>query len=69
MRRLSDAFRLRTATILDQITPHGSNAISLTKVAAELPLIAIAEIVGVPQKDRAMYCSNGATERSVVPTT
>lgn len=51
--RLADAFRMRTAIILDQITPLGACDF-VTSVAAELPLIAIAEIVGVPQEDRAM---------------
>ncbi|MXW62930.1 MAG: cytochrome P450 [Acidimicrobiaceae bacterium] len=49
--RLTDAFRLRTTTILDQVTPLGSCDF-VTRVASELPLIAIAEIVGVPQEDR-----------------
>ena len=53
VRRLSDAVRLRTTTILDQITPHGSCDF-VTRIAAELPLIAIADIVGVPQEDRAL---------------
>ncbi|MEZ5165500.1 MAG: cytochrome P450 [Acidimicrobiales bacterium] len=51
IRRLEDAFRLRTTAILDQVTPHGSCDF-VTAVAAELPLMAIAEIVGVPQDDR-----------------
>ena len=50
--RLTDAFRLRTAAILDRTTPLGSCDF-ITSVAAELPLIAIAEIVGVPEDDRA----------------
>ena len=51
VRRLTDAFRLRTTSILDQITPLGGCDF-VTSVAAELPLMAIAEIVGVPQEDR-----------------
>ncbi len=50
--RLTDAFRLRTTAILDRITPLGSCDF-ITSIAAELPLIAIAEIVGVPEEDRA----------------
>ncbi|MCQ3807236.1 MAG: cytochrome P450 [Acidimicrobiaceae bacterium] len=49
--RLADAFRLRTTAILDRITPLG-HCDFVTSVAAELPLIAIAEIVGVPLEDR-----------------
>ena len=49
--RLADAFRLRTTAILDRITPLGHGDF-VTSVAAELPLIAIAEIVGVPLEDR-----------------
>lgn len=51
IRRLEDAFRLRTTTLLDQVTPLGSCDF-VTSIAAELPLMAIAEIVGVPQEDR-----------------
>lgn len=51
IRRLEDAFRLRTTTLLDEITPLGECDF-VTGVAAELPLMAIAEIVGVPQTDR-----------------
>ena len=51
VRRLEDTFRLRTSTILDRITPTGS-ADFVVDVAAELPLMAIAEIIGVPQEDR-----------------
>ena len=53
VRRLTDTFRLRTTTILDQTTPLGSCDF-VTRIAAELPLIAIADIVGVPQEDRAL---------------
>ena len=53
VRRLTDAFRLRTTAILDQATPLGSCDF-VTRIAAELPLIAIADIVGVPQEDRAL---------------
>jgi cholest-4-en-3-one 26-monooxygenase len=51
IRRLEDAFRLRTTAILDQVTPAGSCDF-VTSVAAELPLMAIAEIIGVPVEDR-----------------
>ena len=49
--RLTDAFRLRTTAILDRITPLG-HCDFVTSIASELPLIAIAEIVGVPLEDR-----------------
>lgn len=51
VRRLEDAFRLRATTLLDQVTPDGQCDF-VTSVSAELPLMAIAEIVGVPQEDR-----------------
>jgi cholest-4-en-3-one 26-monooxygenase len=51
VRRLEDAFRLRTTALLDEVTPHGACDF-VTSIAAELPLMAIAEIVGVPQEDR-----------------
>jgi cholest-4-en-3-one 26-monooxygenase len=51
VRRLEAAFRLRTTALLDQVTPHGGCDF-VTSIAAELPLMAIAEIVGVPQEDR-----------------
>lgn len=51
VRRLEDAFRLRTTALLDEVTPKGECDF-VTAVAAELPLMAIAEIVGVPQEDR-----------------
>lgn len=51
IRRLEDAFRLRTTTILDRVTPNGACDF-VVDVAAELPLMAIAEIIGVPQEDR-----------------
>lgn len=51
VRRLEDAFRLRTTAILDQVTPKGECDF-VTSVSAELPLMAIAEIVGVPEADR-----------------
>lgn len=51
VRRLEDAFRLRTTALLDEVTPHGECDF-VTSIAAELPLMAIAEIVGVPQEDR-----------------
>ena len=51
VRRLEDAFRLRTTALLDVVTPAGECDF-VTSIAAELPLMAIAEIVGVPQEDR-----------------
>ncbi len=51
VRRLEDAFRLRTTALLDEVTPRGECDF-VTSIAAELPLMAIAEIVGVPQEDR-----------------
>ena len=51
VRRLEDAFRLRTTALLDVVTPKGECDF-VTSIAAELPLMAIAEIVGVPQEDR-----------------
>lgn len=51
VRRLEDAFRLRTTALLDEVTPKGECDF-VTSIAAELPLMAIAEIVGVPQEDR-----------------
>ncbi len=51
VRRLEDAFRLRTTSLLDAVTPDGKCDF-VTSIAAELPLMAIAEIVGVPQEDR-----------------
>ena len=51
IQRLEDAFRLRTTALLDQVTPNGECDF-VTSIAAELPLMAIAEIVGVPQEDR-----------------
>ena len=51
VRRLEDAFRLRTTALLDEVTPKGECDF-VTSIAAELPLMAIAEIVGVPQDDR-----------------
>ncbi len=51
VRRLSETLRLRTTTILDRVAPHGACDF-VTEVAADLPLMAIADIVGVPQEDR-----------------
>lgn len=51
VRRLEDAFRLRTTAILDRVTPLGECDF-VTSIAAELPLMAIAEIVGVPTEER-----------------
>jgi len=51
VRRLSETLRLRTTTILDRVAPRGACDF-VTEVAADLPLMAIADIVGVPQEDR-----------------
>jgi cholest-4-en-3-one 26-monooxygenase len=51
VRRLEEAFRLRTTAILDRVTPLGECDF-VTAIAAELPLMAIAEIVGVPTEER-----------------
>ncbi len=51
IRRLEDAMRLRTTMILDRVCALGECDF-VTSIAAELPLMAIAEIIGVPQADR-----------------
>ncbi len=51
IRRLEDAMRLRTTTILDRVTPLG-HCDFVTSIAAELPLTAIAEIIGIPLSER-----------------
>ncbi len=51
VRRLEDAFRLRATTLLNEVTPDGQCDF-VTSISSELPLMAIAEIVGVPQEDR-----------------
>jgi cholest-4-en-3-one 26-monooxygenase len=51
IRRLEDSLRERTTAILDRVSPNGQCDFVLD-IAAELPLIAIAEIIGVPQADR-----------------
>jgi cholest-4-en-3-one 26-monooxygenase len=53
IRRLEESLRERTTTILDRVTPKGECDF-VTEVAAELPLIAIAEIIGVPEEDRSL---------------
>ncbi|CAB4580780.1 MAG: cytochrome P450 [Actinobacteria bacterium] len=53
IRRLKESLRERTTTILDRVTPKGECDF-VTEVAAELPLIAIAEIIGVPEEDRSL---------------
>ena len=53
VRQLTGVFRQRTANIVDQVGPAGSCDF-VTEIAAELPLIAIADIVGVPLKDRGL---------------
>ncbi len=51
IRRLEDVMRTRTDVILDRICEAGE-ADFVTQVSAELPLMAIAEILGVPEADR-----------------
>ena len=51
IRKLEDTMRMRTDIILDRVTPVGSCDF-VTDIAAELPLMAIADIVGVPEQDR-----------------
>ncbi|MEJ6740093.1 MAG: cytochrome P450 [Actinomycetota bacterium] len=53
IRRLEESLRERTTAILDRVTPKGECDF-VTEVAAELPLIAIAEIIGVPEEDRSL---------------
>ena len=48
IRRLEDVMRTRTDVILDRICEAGE-ADFVTQVSAELPLMAIAEILGVPE--------------------
>jgi cholest-4-en-3-one 26-monooxygenase len=51
IRRLEDALRDKTNHILDRVTPNGECDF-VVDVSAELPLLAIAEILGVPAEDR-----------------
>jgi cholest-4-en-3-one 26-monooxygenase len=51
IRRLEDALRDKTNAILDRVTPLGQCDF-VVDVSAELPLLAIAEILGVPAEDR-----------------
>ena len=51
VRRMEEVMRLRTDIILDRICSAGS-ADFVVNVAAELPLMAIADIIGVPDEDR-----------------
>ena len=51
VRRMDEVMRLRTDIILDRICEQGS-ADFVLDVAAELPLMAIADIIGVPDEDR-----------------
>ena len=53
IRRLDDMMRTRTDLILDQVCEVGE-ADFVTQVSAELPLMAIADILGVPDADRAL---------------
>ena len=52
IRRLETALRDKTNTVLDGVTPLG-RCDFVVDVSAELPLLAIAEILGVPAEDRA----------------
>ncbi len=51
IRRLEEALRQKTNAVLDRVTPLGACDF-VVDVSAELPLIAIAEILGVPAEDR-----------------
>jgi cholest-4-en-3-one 26-monooxygenase len=51
IRRLEEALRQKTNAVLDRVTPLGECDF-VVDVSAELPLIAIAEILGVPAEDR-----------------
>jgi cholest-4-en-3-one 26-monooxygenase len=51
IRRLEVALRDKTNHILDRVTPRGECDF-VVDVSAELPLLAIAEIIGVPSEDR-----------------
>jgi cytochrome P450 len=51
IRRMEEVMELRTSIILDRICESGS-ADFVVDVAAELPLMAIADIIGVPDEDR-----------------
>jgi cholest-4-en-3-one 26-monooxygenase len=51
IRRLDEALRQKTNAVLDRVTPLGACDF-VVDVSAELPLIAIAEILGVPAEDR-----------------
>lgn len=51
VRRMDEVMRLRTDIILDRICATG-DADFVVDVAAELPLMAIADIIGVPDDDR-----------------
>ena len=51
IRRLEHTMVLRTAIILDRVSPLGECDF-VTEIASELPLMAIADIIGVPDDDR-----------------
>ncbi len=51
IRRLEEALRQKTNAVLDRVTPAGECDF-VVDVSAELPLLAIAEIIGVPADDR-----------------
>jgi cholest-4-en-3-one 26-monooxygenase len=51
IRRLEQALLQKTNAVLDRVTPRGECDF-VVDVSAELPLIAIAEILGVPAEDR-----------------
>ncbi|WP_206314730.1 cytochrome P450 [Streptomyces coryli] len=51
IRSLEDALRGRALRIVEEATERGSGDF-VTEIAAELPLQAIAELIGVPQQDR-----------------
>ena len=51
VRKLNDAMYARTTAVLDRVIADGGCDF-VTEISAELPLMAIAEVVGVPQDDR-----------------
>lgn len=49
---MEDDLRARAVALVDEVVAHGGECDLLTDVAAELPLQAVAELLGVPQHDR-----------------
>jgi cholest-4-en-3-one 26-monooxygenase len=52
IRSLEDHMRAQSVTIIDRVLEHGGECDFVVEVAAELPLEAIAEFLGVPSEDR-----------------